>query len=1006
MQEFIQSLLEESVKTSLSDVERKEVTQNLLDLYKNPESLLSLIQIVKCSSNIVLKQSASIALKYSLKNCWLSHFADNFDSNEIKKGLIDLVFCEKGTYHLTIIINALNYVFETDANDWPEFIMSAKELFLSQDQQIIVSSITMMRSILNYLNEENAIFNVPFLEEIVLTCIRISNMDMIVLCSELLVVIFKIVPKESIGVFQEAFINVLSFFFDSVKNNYFRTTPLANQISEAISTGNSINDAPNMLSLFFSFLSETSISSNQYVPCFMIIESMLQPYSNSLKPFVNDIVKFAYEFCVISYSETSFEHAETPRYICSVIESACRFLHGEDFFQIIFSCVKNGNEGEIVTSLMMIYYCVEYMEDEILSNLNFVVNFALEFVSSESIHIKEMAIMLVQEVSLSLTIDHVDIATKMIKSLCDPLMSSNYDLVRSSLKALSDILRCGQIETSILEPLLGLLMSLLEESLPSSLVHLVIQCLSDIVFASKEEIIPYVESIYPLLCEAANVSEDSDPILKGNALMALGYLVRFAPSELDSIIDQILTTLSQTGMSNDDHLRNAVIESFGNIVLSKNSHLIHFSEQIDQIISFCFQIEVFGEEEDTNGDPINRPDALACLEDVLLLIKCIFKLYPEILPIDYSKWIESSLLIIGTQLRDLIIPSLGLLTYATLFTKEITLIEQTINIVENLIEDSSDVVIVNSCFKVLYRFVGNGIHDSFDISQFIALALKGISKKLECQNSDGNDEAESSIPSLYKFLQVVWQKVPDIFPVNDFLDMSRPIFCSRINSDKQSYCKILYSFVESSWEKFQSIQRKVIVKSLMSGISSCDFHVVPESLMAVRKIINTYPSIFNINTILENLEILFELEHAGEKHYWSTMSNAISLLFNLLQINPAIVKLDFWIPLVLPHLPLKCDPIIAHEVYSSVLSIFVSNNIIRNDNIMDYFRFFCLFLSQHDKAFLKINISLESTNLMINTIKEVINSHPDSEILLNDLISDESSLIVLYNRLGIQKQIE
>ena len=623
-----------------------------------------------------------------------------------------------------------------------------------------------------------------------------------------------------------------------------------------------------------------------------------------------------------------------------------------------------------------------------MQNIGQVIQFVLNNLQIDCLCIQEINLLIIEELSKILQEGQNEVGNQLINSLVPFLDSNESTLLYKSLNSLSKVLSTSDILIDNLEFLLNKIISLYEIGINKSIIF---DVLSNLVFSAGPSIINYSEQLYSFIFDAASCDETIDPKLKQNAIEALGNLLRFSGDLLSNVIDESIQLFLNSFEIDDYELKGSIIIALQNLIIIKCSYLENYINNIYNIIEYCFKLyfdtntnqsEEDNNEEDEDDENNIQQKQIRLIQDCLLMIKNLFKYMPNLIPEDPILWKDNCLKIINSPFEDLQSSSILALTYIWIyFYKNNIFLNDFIEYLIVTIKDEKPLTKAMS-FKAIVRILEQKINiDENIIEKGIESSLEELIKEENGQSEVTDSELSLNV-NLYRFLAIVATYFSNLFPINQFLDHGKSVFHEGSSFLKSQYLGVLRQLYISNGKSFKAIYKNYIIKFFLDGLDSCDFSSIPESILALKNVLEIEPRLINenISEILNHIENLFNSEFDGELHYYSTITDSISLILTLFKVYPNLIDLDYYLPLILTFLPVKGDEIEAEFIYSTLLNL---NNDFYNNYLELFLKSYLLTLNLNDEQLKIFKLKDETFNNLINRTKKLIEIYGDISNLID-----------------------
>ena len=1001
--EEIVPLFEAALSPEITDEQRRENTMAIMEICSNPELTFPIIEILGTEGvfqNRKVKISVASALKQSLLKLWEENFQGQ-ESGAAMKQQIPLVFQQEinDSQIISNISTAIIPIIRTDAGEWPElleFISTSlgKEEIVNNTE--CLSSIAAIEADIAESAPDEALgaFYESFIHVLKL-CLekRAQNIELCNVSAPILASLFERINSEPGEDLVEIFTEMFSVFVELLNTTDFLLTKLSNAIAVAFNSKNLSGYALEALTTLLGLASSEEFNTNNYTHLFMSIEGIITAYPEQItEELIQEFFQVSYNCAIRSDDDTQ------SKFIANTIETACRGF--DSFYGILMENLRSIDEStdnrSMYISILFFTFSLEANVVYVMQELSDIIELISAFLETEYNDVKLMTLALCKELCDNFMPEQNEFAAEIIEKLVKSLESSEQDIIIAALRALSSAFHSGRMPTSVIAPTLEAIIAIIqsvEDETPTQLLNEATHTAAMIISSVQEEIIPFVEALFPIINKGAEVGEDVDAIRKADCLIALSQMIRYANEQLGENAPGLIQLLLEVGKTEDDYLRQAIVDSFGNLVVVKAPDLENHVEEITELLDFCFGVNVFSpDEENPEETDLVRESAIECLKDALGLIKEIYKEMPSIAPADDPMHYADGVLIIGEDAPsdELVFPAMAAAAYILIRTGSEEVGGRVFEIIGNALNGKSCLAAAGAfhCLRILTKCKFEQVTALFE--NVIPAALNALLHKLPCQTENEGEEDEEEddeedgdfylIEPVFKFLNEVNKNYPAAIEPLSIVQIGNKVMNNFVPTQKQCYmslCKTLYLRPDTP-----AIAKKVIVQQVINGVTECNFTVYPEALVTALTIFNIDPSI-DLEKISEKLTEIFDNEPTGERYYWVTAAHAASFICAMMDKSPADFDFETWVPAILSKMPMKGDKLPAEYVYSHLVHMAQSTELCPEE----FIRVFALILGQTDKEIEIQGISQATIQGMVQYVKAA-----GAEVNFEEILSSPQEL--------------
>ncbi|OHT05306.1 hypothetical protein TRFO_26922 [Tritrichomonas foetus] len=994
----LRDLFIKSLSPEISPEERQCVTEGLLLMYTNPQSSLDLLQFLMNEPNETIRKAASIGLKKSLSNNWKKVLVTSQFHEPILNALILIFQNETNLLIRHLLVQSIIPIFKTDAGSWPQLFELITNLTNDKSRPDAVEfAIYLISYLVPYIAPAVTSANLGLFLSLCEFAFESNNQDLIDTACGLVAVLVREVDEQEIPLLTPVFSKLLEVYASFLPTEYGQR--ISNKISFAFVAYAYPFPDEVILSKLFEVVPQNPVLA--FGPIHQFIESK----GKKLQPLLPNIIQQTLAVATTLFEDAPLEDNSDAMYVLYAIEVCASTMKKRVFFSQLLQSISTNTMQESIISAMAISRVIHNSSESVTKNLSHLSRFFLNILQIPHICAKEIAADSIKEIAPLLEEGHSTIAIQFMTPLIELLNCNEPELLKYVLLALRKLFVCCDIEVNLISPALQGLCRLLQAPapVPSAIVF---DAISSLVFSAGEDVAPFVETLFPLIVQTASMPEENDPNLKANAIEALSNLLRFTNSGDDSI-NKALSIIVCAGQTNDFDIRGAVMISLSNLLTVNLPQLVNFAEPIHTMISVYIneeiqedpQVEEPDFDEDGDDEEIERmfsanQSQINSLTNTLLLIKNIYKLYPQLAPQSPLEWYNFSINCMKSITDDLTVAA----TLASLYIVMKAAADPNPFLTalrENFTNSSA--VIVACCFKVITRFLENNIPLNEEIIKFtIDAGRKALAGGLDCQDLDvlASDNSDLTLSmQVNRFFAELATKMPQAFPINEYIDHGKHV---EGEFEISQYIGVLRQYYINFGQNMHKIAKSKMIRTFISNLEICNFTVIPEPLIALRNVLERENSIIaqHLGGIISFIQSLFEQENEGQVHYWSTMTNAVSFLCSLMKMNTESFDFNTWLPHILAILPVKGDEMEAEHIYSTLLWLIQNNPNIVGQCSTELIRIFAQTLGLKEKMLTSFNLSQETLQGIVRILVNLLQTIPGGNDILTGSFTDPLS----YNR--------
>jgi hypothetical protein len=908
------------------------ITQALLSHYENPSTILSLFDVISAHPNPVVRQAATIGLKA----CFVLHWDERLsipERDQIKSTILILLPAQP----LLVAKNLVDFsaiVLKSETAQWPELMTTVQGLTDTHDHIVLASHI--LGAIVRFLEPEFIVANVQLFVQFAQLSIQPGSPEGLDSGYAMLGAMTSFVPPEHMEPLRPVLEWMLDLFPSALATDDRRISG-----SIAVSLGDSFQATelpiePNeILGRLLALLQDSGTDPRWYGRIFTPINELVAWHGEELvaaDPENTMRLISAIISCAVKVDNGGlYNDNEEMTDIASAAAIAAKNLKDPNYFNVVKAIPAPEDPTALLAYLLVVFNSQEGCQEDLLENMSWMADLIIGHLRSPLLPVREVALFIASDVSSLLSEDQVDLATAIVRELLPHLDGG--ELTFTAINSLIAILSDVSISATVIPTVLDCLTPLIRTSEFSALHPLAVEALASLVFAAEEDIVPYAQDLASPILAAASGSEEANPFLKQQGVMALSKLLRFAPVALESVYAQAVELIFQAGRTQDTDLRNSVMIAIGDLIIAKQPLLLAYKSTLCELIDSYFTADLFSKDVaavDEDGLAANT-SSLVGFSNIMRLIKWIFKAYPDLLPGDFGPWLEIPRAFMPVEFIDLQVAAISAALYGALFTRETNdFCDQLVLMIDNC----EDGIVIGRCFKAVAVLIERETPIAPEyVQQFIAAGWKAIDGKLKCQQLDGLDLKGSA--QVYRFLRLLFERDQG-FPLDKLIQHGRKLLDRDERLFEVSQYTALLQHCYEAAPALPSLMKKALVTNVgkafqkfiavFQGEDANPFCVSPAPLAAVRAVISREPALGQqfLPQVVPFLQDVLRAEHRGEAHYWATVTQVLAFLAYMMRTDPDGFAYEQWIPLMAGKLYIRSEEVYAEEIWAAVVPAIAS----------------------------------------------------------------------------------
>lgn len=1009
-----------------------EITQQILSIYDNPQSIFEVLRIISEQDNQLIRNQAAVQLRLALGKNW-SKICQDPVVEQIKAAILEVLKKEPSILLRESIIHSMSLIIESKIQ-WPELSQYTQDLLQSSEPIQIETALKILFVWIPSFPKEEFLLMAPFIGQNIISALSTDSVDIQIDGFNLLAQSISFFDSQLVSPFSDALNRIFEVFHQMMiqqNDNAFKISRIIEHIIE--SNNNSIN-INQLISIFLQLAQDGNISPNYYFTIFCPLSTLAEKCSlDQLKPFAGDIMKSTILCISKSLNDECFSEDSLGLYISYLIDSLIECMNNEKLFNVALSLLPDNSVNEAYAAAIVFNRFLEFSDSIAIKYSVELANRLLKYANSNCSHVVFEASL----IALSKLISDADnkmsaFVDPIIKCCLEAFETHHEQLIINALQTLTNAIDNIEFDSSYLEILIPKITSLAASN-NITITEYAIPVFSALTVKCENDIIPYIPSFLPLIVHAAQINEKNDPILKGEALETLAQIISVAPAESSSIIEPSMQLFMECTKTEDTTIIASLLKSFSFLVSAKFNGIesilptiIQFSiSQLDlgKTLNVITDENFNPYEEENTGTNI---DIYESIMNALSVINSAAKSATEYLA-PYIKEVTESVLSY-TNLPDSQISRHSISYLATLIvTYHLTpneYIYQLISEPYDLFQDY-DEGNVAEMFLFCKTILENDCPvDPKFLELFYQYSLKAIEHKLPALKSyqrdnnnkynefneeedDADFDDDANDKSEFDIVEAVFELLSVLVSKRFFNSQTLTKLVSSLkNAQKKNFTldviygtDILGQLFEVDQTSFSKLALKFSLNIIHDCLPLCDGTYRPCPLDATRRIISTNITVLNdiIPQIIEKTNSILALENQGQPFYKETLSSAVSLLFALFKIQGQEFPLNNYFPAMLSSLPSRYY---ANYIYGTLVILYLQAGEIFNPFANELIRVLAQTLCLKDNQLKKYNFSQEVYQNVLKMFMILIQTVPNAQELVQQVVPNPSSQEILQSRLA------
>lgn len=994
----------------------------LTEAFKDAQNLLLIIQILQSQQDEFIRFNAAIYLRKCLSIHWKSIVETN-EAFMIKSQILQIYSSELNQQIKFYVLYAMSIIIDLEKG-WPELLELANSGQLSE-----IPCMDAYDVLVPSMDKESFYNLLPVFSQHLQGAIQTDDAGLLICGARF----FAQCAARFEQPMESPFSDILSHLLEIFKNLSVSGTDahlLANEIEKIMRNPNCIN-CEEVLNSFLNTIQQWTES----VQTSTDIEEALQIYACNVPHFYTQIstlltsspelaqmysvqiFQLAFNSAALSFInelDVTSDFQTNSNYLISVFDVLCQYVNGMSLYNTSIELLTDSSPGEAYITVSILKLFIEFVPESFYSNTVFFVTTLLKHVSDES-HpaVREVCLQSLEELLYRLFDKLSGFETELLNAALSAINSDQVTLTVSGLKLLTAILQCIHVENDHIHQIFGKLGELLQ--IP--FVHTeVMSSLTALIINAQDGCDEYVEQFLPVIVNDIQVSELENPLLKSQAIEALGKLILYSPDKTQSIFIEACQTLVQFTSIADPSIQKSLLDAFGSIASSsfqeKDEVLLTAIEFATQELDLQSNLGVIidrdfnpEEEDDDQKNQEFNEQLIQELEAAIYFFKTSAENSPSVLQPKAISTLESLQSI--TMLQHPTVTRAALQAITEFIIAYGLDVSQIMYSISSLFDDAEP-IIVSAMFEMCTRLIYQQIQFNEDVySHIFKEAMKVVKKTSYCIETDGMGEEEDMneknaeidlMETAYELLGNMALFVPGCFNAKEFISAANKNFKNKCTTDVILSTDVLGRIFQTSAQSAGSLGLKAIHRIIFGALDLCDGNMIPAPLEAMRRILDTdfhfvADQIAIIYTVIDQI---LQKEDQGQPYIKETRSAASSILWSLWRIEGENFDVNKYLPNMISTLPPKYD---AGNILSSLISFFQQFSELFSSFIPQILVGVAQILSQKDIELEKLEIPDDVFHNTIIFFSQIHLAEGAQEILSNSFQGSQKALIRALSRI-------
>ena len=986
-----------------------EISNSILNIYSDPNSIFLILSILS-SKNEFNRHQASIGLQKVISLHW-EFLQQTMKLEDIKSQILKFLVNEENKNIRIYIIYTIEKILRKD-NQWGEIFNLLQDLLNSKSQvhqQIALNLITIM--IPSFSDEEINNF-LPEIDNRICMALQSNDIDFYISGIDLFAQLLHRINYENVELikdFSAIVVKIFNIFHQSLVEESNISYKISNRISSIISgNDNYLINVSDLLIHLLEMANDKSINPSLHYSIFSPISDIIERNIEEVEQNLDILMKSIINSIRLNFADECFQENSTASCVSSLIDQLCQQLNCDELFLKISDLLSDETPELTFASIITLDKFIYTAPNTTISQSYIFSKFFINHLSSQNHHsIREVALIALQRYINFMSIGLNDFFPKICEGCILAIQSDDPELILQGLKTLTTAITSIEFDEKFINPIYKILISILQSN--SMFMEEAVLALSKLLEVAEDDLIPYFQEIIQYLYQATQIEDNISPILKGESIEALARIISISPYETDSIVQSyfqilmkyIMRTIkisSETDISTSDTIDSSITSHISKALTILVSSKFPIHEILPNIAQYAF-IELdcghaFSKLKNDDFKP-EQDETLFIIESICNAIKLVNSIilnYPELLAEEIDQ--------IMNQMKTFVLyyPSPAIIKKAF---KTIISIICTYGIDPNQhiydISSMFDTFEITSLEQIFYFFTKLFIKRIPLKEDIYSLIFSKSLSAIKCENTDteqftsedGEGQYALFVMTVYECLGELASNAPEYFDKSKFIQTVQKFQKSKRINDVILSTDVLGRIYESNPSGISGLYLKFLIKIIIDSLQFCDGNNQPFPIISLRRIIDANNQILSnhLNTIVQQMDKIMNLENNGQAYYHQTIASSISFILSLARIQGEQFPYQSYLPTIISLLPEKYE---SQNIYSSIILIYQQLPDVFNELISQLIIIFAKILSLKDSSLKTYNFEQETYQSMILFTKQLFEKFPETQNIISQTFEQNS----------------
>ena len=997
LEELYSLLLQQSTETA------QQATAAILDVYKDPSNIDSVIQCLATGSSKFVKIQAAIGVKRMILSN-INEYLASGKIEELKTIILQVLENEADPSIRHNIIQICDALFVENKNSsWPELLEYAGSL-LGEGSGVEQQEVALKIYAIIIPNLSAAEINnfLSHLCEIITVGLNSSSEDLIVASAELtslLTIIFEApVPDEVMTCFQ----TMCQIFSGMLKAESDYAYKVAGQLANATDPKSCIE--PNfMLDILMEIANDEEIPDSFVFHVFSPLSALIENHFSDISERIEDIVTVMITSASKAYTDDCASQQMDVFVICETMDKLIRESDPDTLFDSIVANLPEETPGQIYADIYFIQLFIKEAEETAASHIPYITEFLLKHISDEQEHgILELIFECLHSYIKVVNAGLADYGDDILNAAVSSIQSDHEPLIIAAFNMMSEYFITIPRDYSDIGDILQIIVHVANENEPD-IQERALYCLYTLIFAAGEAVSPYASDILPMFKSALEISPETQPRMRSTGLLGIAMLHKTVPEMMLPVLPETLAILSESLQSEDLSLINSAMTS--SMIIAEGSpepaaELLQMSLAIAiQLIDKEIPQGNFDEEEEefTIGEESEEVrELIEAKLNAIDLIRTCTKTKPDLIapiaPELPDKLISLVLSLDSDVISSTACKCLGIVTLA---------FQLDANEVLAQLNEGFDrpIETVTAIFSLAKLFIKKGVDlGQTQINVVVENAQLAFKHNLECQSDEEPDF--ELLDQAYKFMALLAVNMPDFFPKDNFIGESRKAMKKHEEEELVFRTLVLGDFYAAHHDALEPLERTVILQAVFNATTMCNGYLPPYPLVAAAMILDSDPEAAGdyAQMAFEACGQIYEMEDQKQTYLHETYAACAAFCLVLVKQTGGSFDVSPLIAGIVNSFPIK-DRKIARIAYPT-LSICYQNFTALFEGVISEL---CIalgkFFALTDIEFKEIKLDNESIVAAANVLRHILQNAEGAQQVIDEQLGNEAAIARYKQRL-------